>query len=86
MTIEDVVKLIEACKNTGISKLKFEKLELQFLPKVTDAIVTESTPDTEHTRRAIQQQIERDADLQDLEAQNLMISDPVAYEASLIRK
>ena len=78
MNTEDIVKLMEACKTSGVQRLKYEKLEIVLHPpgEVAAAAVTEK-----RSFRAIEQQDDTlDEDLQDLMIQSMLIDDPLGYE------
>lgn len=84
--LEDVVKLLEACKNAGVERIKWERLEITFSPPqagTTATVMAELpmvNPSRESIERKIEQEIEDDPDLSDLELQTLMINDPEAFE------
>jgi len=85
-TLEDVEKVIEACKNAGVSRIKWDKLEITFHPQADKAEPTatgKAELPKEKISRAIEREIETDPDLNDLELQTLMISDPQAFEEYL---
>lgn len=90
MNVEDVVKLIKACKNSGVHLLKLDTLELQFSPSGPTAIRAPiidppKEPVPADIARAIEREIEEDQDLKDLQDSILMIEDPLAFEANLRR-
>lgn len=81
MGLEDVVKLIEACKNAGVSRIKWNKLDVTFHEQSQPtAPGREAIPQVIQSRAEIEREIEEDPDLNDLEFQTLMITDPEAFE------
>lgn len=91
MTVDDVVKLIEACKNTSVTRLKFEKLEISFDQEIKPEPVISRIPQIEDSRevenrevenREVEQSILQDL-IDDVESQVLMASDPLAFEAEM---
>ncbi|HYX39993.1 MAG TPA: hypothetical protein VE954_43405 [Oligoflexus sp.] len=77
MSPDDIAYLIEACKNGGVTRLKFEKLELQFQvgdpPRLAAAMAKPPA-------KSIESIIEEDPDLQALYLENLAVEDPLAFE------
>lgn len=76
-SLEDIVKLLSACKNAGVSRVKWEKLDISFHPA---SELPKSNPSRIAIENQIEQEIEDDPDLNDLELQTLMINDPEAFE------
>ena len=87
-TAKDISVIIKACKDSGVSSLNCGGLKLSFQ---LEAPVEEPEPiqgglhlatdlvedDSEEFK---ERQAEDDAELRDLELQNLMMSDPVGFE------
>lgn len=87
-TAKDISVIIKACKDSGVSSLDCGGLKLSFQ---SEAPVVEPEPiqgglhlatnlvedDSEEVQ---ERQAEDDAELRDLELQNLMMSDPVGFE------
>jgi hypothetical protein len=79
--LEEVVKLLEACKNAGVSRIKWEKLDITFDPSASATAPAQAAlPKSNPNRDQIEREIEEDPDLSDLELQTLMINDPEAFE------
>jgi hypothetical protein len=85
MTVDDVVKLIEACKNGPVTKLKFEKLEVHFNhePRPVIRESPEETPQVPQNRE-VEQTLIQDI-IEEIETQALLASDPLAFEAEMMR-
>lgn len=79
LTTQDIEKLIEACKNGGVSKLKFEKLELSFHAPADSRPLANAIASTSPAK-SIETIIDEDQDLRELLLENIAISDPLAYE------
>ena len=77
---EEVVKLIDACKNAGVRKLKYDKLVVTFHKTPPAAMGAPIYLTPEQRSQAIQDEIEADQDLADLELQSLLIENPMAFE------
>lgn len=77
MNVEEIVKLIEACKTSGVQKLKFEKLELMFHPpeQIAAAAIAER-----RSSQVVETENPMDEDLEDILVQNLLIAEPLEYE------
>lgn len=82
MNYDEVELLIEACKNAGVSKLKFKGLEINFFPPPDQTPVAPARAYLpSEADRAIEKEIEEDEDLKALALENLMIENPLEYEA-----
>jgi hypothetical protein len=82
LELEEVVKLINACKNAGVQRIKYQQLDVHFFAEST-ATDKADLPGPKPNREPIENLIEEDEDLMDLELQNLLIENPAAYEERL---
>lgn len=90
MNIEskELVKIIEACGKNGVSHFKAGEVEIQFngFVKHTETDYPSKVDQVSHTVKVdpnfnLQQESEIEAD----DTENLMITDPAAYEESLFK-
>jgi len=84
LEMEEVVKLIDACKNAGVQRIKYQQLDVTFFAESTATDKAELPgPKPDPNRERIETLIEEDEDLMDLELQSLLIENPAAYEERL---
>ena len=81
-TAKDISVIIKACKSSGVKSLNYNGLDLSFdilgdAPEVITMLASDSQK-IENNHQEIEE--DESQELRDLELQNLMISDPVAYE------
>jgi len=87
-TAKDISVIIKACKDSGVSSLDCGGLKLSFHVEEPatepEPIQGDSyfpvDPDQGDPKELAEKQAEENQELRDLELQNLMISDPVAFE------
>lgn len=78
MTPKEIAQLIKACKNAGITEFRLGDLYLKFSIEPT---APQATPLTEADKLVeLERRIAEDEDLKQLQLQNLMMEDPLAYE------
>jgi hypothetical protein len=81
LSAKDISSIIKSCKDSGIKSLDYGGLKLSFegqpLDPHDDIQLDNAQGNQSHL---LEKEIEEDSDLRELELQNLMISDPVAYE------
>jgi hypothetical protein len=80
-TAKDISTIIRACRDTGVRSLDCGGLKLQFHEEAP-AQVLEPVNNAPYAADMEVEEIsvEDDEDLRELELQNMMLSDPVAYE------
>lgn len=83
-TAKDISLIVKSCKDSGVSSLEVGGLKLSFEGEHTESLDEHISqeliiPEGNQTQ-LLEKNIEEDADLRELELQNLMISDPMAYE------
>lgn len=91
MSAEEVIKILNACRDLNLTSLKFEGLELAFRTAEKPAIMDYLPPSPEVSTLPIDDGIDVDPKLQEEfdeimreeELNNLMIEDPEAYEEVL---
>jgi len=95
LQVKDICGIIKACNSANVSSLKLGQLEITFQPKVVPTCA-ESTVPTESFTQALNsgsKEIElptslaTEADqqvLEDLQRSQLMMDDPVAFEALMV--
>lgn len=85
-SIDELVKILEACKNAGVKKIKWGDLRVSFR-SASGSSAPESKADLQesnHSRDPVETlEIETDPVLHDLQMQSFMISDPVEFEEYL---
>ena len=79
-TAKEISTILRSCKESGVTNFKCGGLELSFEPAVVESHVVEEVYEDPRQDQAVHQEIEDDDDLRALDLQNLMISDPIAYE------
>ena len=84
-TAKEISSIIRSCKDSGVTSFECGGLKLSFEPVVVakdDFGLSDEhvmpTNTAEHD--LISQKLEEDDDLRELDLQNLMIDDPIAYE------
>jgi hypothetical protein len=85
MTTQEIEILIDACKNAGVSHFKFKGLDFQFFPREEIAVAPARAYPSQ-ADRAIELELEEDDDLREIALQNLLIENPLAYEAAVRSK
>lgn len=72
----DIVTILQTCKNTGVSQFTLGDLQISFTPREAAS----RPPSPEDFELETQRRLDEDEDLEALEMQNLLITDPEAYE------
>ena len=86
-TAKDISVIIKACKDSGVSSLDCGGLKLSFHAEESAAepepiqgqFFNGGSDEVDH-KKLSEMRADENQELQDLELQNLMISDPVAFE------
>lgn len=78
MTPKEIAQIIKACKNAGINEFRLGDLYLKF----QGTTAPQATPTLSEADKLVEleRRIAEDEDLKQLQLQNMMMEDPLAYE------